>query len=772
MKKTLTIIAVIINCKLSILNCTAQTLTPKANPTSGGYSTGGGNTLSWTMGETFTTALSGGSNVLYQGEQQPYKRPTSVISGTYAICAGATSGNISITLTGVPPWNLTYTDGITPVTVTGIMASPYTFTVSPASTKTYAVSALSDINLVAEPAGRIGSALVTVNQLPVGSASAQVICDGGTSNVALTGGSTYTWTSSVTYGSVSGSSASGSGSPIAETLHNTSGTHGVVTYTVIPTSAAGCVGSSFTVNVTVGAIPTSPVVAGPNSVCGLTSAAYSATSTDATSYTWIAPAGLTITHGQGTPAITISIPGGTVGTTFTITATNACGTSPASNYIVTKKPQPAVAINGPVSLCGATTAAYNVSPVYGATSYTWLLPAGITMLSGAGTNSITVNVAGPFITGALGVYAVNGCGYVVGPSLTVYGAKPIAPNTLSGPANICGLTTAAYSTSVSTGASGYLWTVPPSMTIITGQGTSNITVSISNFTTGSISVAGTSECGTGLARTVALSVAATAPGTITGPTVTCGISTAAYSIAAVAGATGYNWTLPTGMFVTGGQNTTAITVSITNPPTGYVNVTANNGCANSTARTLTITKSSAIPGAITGPATGVCALGTAAYSIAAVSGATSYNWYLPSGMLLTSGGGTTRITVNSAATVSGTLKVNSQNACGTSGTTSMAISCANPIAMNSIEDKENSFSLYPNPATNEFTIEVTSNAVNNLVVEVYDVLGNLLKHEIHQLSSGTEIMKTNIEDFRDGIYFVRVLDKENNILYTQRVIKQ
>ena len=33
-------------------------------------------------------------------------------------------------------------------------------------------------------------------------------------------------------------------------------------------------------------------------------------------------------------------------------------------------------------------------------------------------------------------------------------------------------------------------------------------------------------------------------------------------------------------------------------------------------------------------------------------------------------------------------------------------------------------------------------------------------------------MKTNIEDLREGIYFVRVLDNENNVLYTQKVIKQ
>ena len=58
---------------LSVFNfAQAQSLAPNANVTSGGYFTGGGASLSWTMGETFNTTLQGGSKMLSQGEQQPY----------------------------------------------------------------------------------------------------------------------------------------------------------------------------------------------------------------------------------------------------------------------------------------------------------------------------------------------------------------------------------------------------------------------------------------------------------------------------------------------------------------------------------------------------------------------------------------------------------------------------------------------------------------------------------------------------------------------------
>jgi hypothetical protein len=64
-------------------------------PASGGYSTGGGNSLSWTLGQPFNNTLSNGSK-LSQGEQQPEVQIfTNALSGA-SFCAG---GSVSVPFT-------------------------------------------------------------------------------------------------------------------------------------------------------------------------------------------------------------------------------------------------------------------------------------------------------------------------------------------------------------------------------------------------------------------------------------------------------------------------------------------------------------------------------------------------------------------------------------------------------------------------------------------------------------------------------------------------
>ena len=118
-----------------------------------------------------------------------------VLTGTAAICNGV-STPMSIALTGVAPWSVTYTDGTTPVTVTGIMTSPYTFSVSPNVTTTYSITALSDSRCTATPNDISTRATVTVNRNTAVMTGTSPICRGGSGeiSVALTGPTPWTFT--------------------------------------------------------------------------------------------------------------------------------------------------------------------------------------------------------------------------------------------------------------------------------------------------------------------------------------------------------------------------------------------------------------------------------------------------------------------------------------------------------------------------------------------------------------------------------------------------
>ena len=104
--------------------------------------------------------------------------PTATISGGGAVCAGGTLPNVSIILTGTPPWTLTYSNGvdqspITETTITGINSNPYV--ISGAAEGTYKVIALSDANCA--DSSFSDSAMVTVYPLPtVDAGLPQTIC--------------------------------------------------------------------------------------------------------------------------------------------------------------------------------------------------------------------------------------------------------------------------------------------------------------------------------------------------------------------------------------------------------------------------------------------------------------------------------------------------------------------------------------------------------------------------------------------------------------------
>jgi hypothetical protein len=473
----------------------------------------------------------------------------------------------------------------------------------------------------------------------------------------------------------------------------------VYTYTVAAVSpcAIDATASITLLNGTLGV--SAGAITGSSTVCAnSTGNAYSISSlAGATNYDWSLPSGATIVSGQGTASVVVEF--GSISGDVSVIASNSCGATNASTLAVSLNviPSAATIINTPINQCaGSTGNVYSISAVSGATSYTWTVSGtGWSLASGQGTTTATVAIGTG--TGSVSVVASNSCG---SSSSTSTGAiipstVPLAPTNIIQPSSQCAGTSGnVYSISAVAGATSYNWSVTGAgWSIASGQGTTQVQVTIGSVS-GTISVTASNSCGTSSATStgaIAPGTAPSSPSPILQPTNLCAGSTGnIFSISAVAGATNYTWSVSgSGWSLTAGQGSTFATVTIGSGP-GTVSVSASNTCGSSLAiSTGTIVPSTApsAPSAIN-LSTNQCAGSTGnVYSIAPVSGATSYTWSVSgSGWAITGGQGTTSATVTIGNGI-GSVVVVASNICGFSGTTSTGtiipnVAPTSPIAIN------------------------------------------------------------------------------------------
>ncbi len=343
-------------------------------------------------------------------------------------------------------------------------------------------------------------------------------------------------------------------------------------------------------------------ISGPSVQCMAVvtgSATFSTSSVfDATGYSWTVPNGMIIVSGQGTTSIFVTwapqaVSNGIIGS-ISVTANNSCGAGPASslavdiNYTAPVRPS---SISGPTKLCPGDNGVYSVAPVARASSYVWTLPAGMSIISGTGTNVITVDVNGAYLGGVVSARAANNCGQSPNRDRSVTVSVPAASASISGPATgVCGASGVVYSAAAVVSATGYNWSAPAGATIMSGQGSISITVDFDGaYAGGNVSVNATNSCGTGAARNLNVSGAPGLPGVIAGDITICpGQSGVAYGVATVTGAASYLWSLPGGTTITSGQGTKDILATWgTNPASGLnLSVNASNGCGTSANRVL------------------------------------------------------------------------------------------------------------------------------------------------------------------------------------------
>lgn len=464
-------------------------------------------------------------------------------------------------------------------------------------------------------------------------------------------------------------------------------------------------------------------IAGSTKICsGQGSVTYYVASVwNAFSYTWSVPPGAMIKSGQGTSSITVTF--GSSSGSVCVTADNACGTSSQGCTAVTVDPNPAIgaigAISGSHDVCAnQSLITYSIPAVAGATNYAWTVPAGATITSGQGTNTIVITYATS--GGDVCVTASNTCSSSkqVCIKINVSPSAPSIPGVISGPTTVCsGQSHTNYSVASVANATNYTWTVPSGAVINSGQGTNSVTITFQG-TGGSICVSAGNACGTSLGTCLGITVdpnpTVDTLKVINGPQSVCENQTnIIFSVGAVNGATTYSWTVPASASITAGQGTRTIEVTFAST-NGNVCVTASNSCSSSEQECIPVSISSiapGIPGTITGPTTICKGAEDIKYSVAAVANATNYNWTVPSGATITAGQSTTTVTVT-FGTISGNVCVSAGNACGTSLGSCRAITLDTHGAVGKIDPISGPSEVCANQSGIKFYVNAVSNATN------------------------------------------------------------
>ncbi|MCX6172669.1 MAG: T9SS type A sorting domain-containing protein, partial [Flavobacterium sp.] len=214
-------------------------------------------------------------------------------------------------------------------------------------------------------------------------------------------------------------------------------------------------------------------------------------------------------------------------------------------------------------------------------------------------------------------------------------------------------------------------------------------------------------------------------------------------------------------------------------------VKAVNGVGSSSTKPLTVTAGLPSAVATVGGSTSVCNRSQGYdYTITAPVGATEYTITAPVGSTVSSVNGVQGATNNILTTTdltfkvvySGTaafpatdktLSIRSGNVFGPA-TTAKAITltkvatCPQAKAEMASPEMVSEVSIYPNPARDNFNLELTTSVASEMSMTIYSMNGATVRTKNIQLSEGNNVINEDISSLANGIYFVRFNNPTNN----------
>lgn len=420
---------------------------------------------------------------------------------------------------------------------------------------------------------------------------------------------------------------------------------------------------------------------GPSDVCENSSGVtYSVpVIANATSYNWTLPSGFTITSGNGTRTIVVSIADNAVSGPVTVSGSNSCGTGNPTVKQLTVNQRPSPTISGPLTACSGTTG-HTYTTQSGMNNYTWTISAGGTIVSGAGTSFITVswNTAGNQSV-SVNYQNTGGCAAITPASYAVtVNPRPVV--TVSGP-NSCCINSSGNVYTTQSGMTDYQWTISAGGTITAGGTSTSNTATVSWNTTGaktvSVNYANANDCSGLTAGVQNVNVNPLPVPTVGGPASVC-VNSTGNVYTTQSGMTNYLWTVSTGGTIVGANNASSVNITWNSTGSQSVSVTYKNGngCTAASPTTYTVNVNARPSPTITGPAS-ACA-GTSGHVYSTQTSMTNYQWSLTSGGTIMSGQGTASVTVTWNAGGPQTVYVNYSNASNCNASTAAAF----PVTIN------------------------------------------------------------------------------------------
>jgi hypothetical protein len=720
-----------------------------------------------------------GSSTSYTYTVNP--TPTVNAISNQAVCNGATASGITL---GSPVSGTSYawvnntpsiglsasgTGDIPAFTATNTTTDPVTATVTITPTANTCIGIDRTFNITVNPTPWLTSALSLAD-----------ICDLATVNytpASATVGTTYAWVRPSIVDINLGSAASGSGA-ISEQLNNTSNAPVLVTYNY--TLSANSCSNTQQVTVVVNPTPTVNAISSYEICHNAPAAAITvAGPVSGTTFDWTntdPSIGLAVSGTGDIPAFTATnTTTDPVTATVTITPTaNSCvGINRTFNITVNPTPWLTSTLVAP-AICEGTQFGYTPTSATAGTTYTWSRAAIADINNGAGGSGtagvsevLNNNNANPVVVTYNYQLTANGCTNSQDVKVTV-NPLPVLSSTLTD--SVCSEGLYAYTPASATNGTAFSWTRAgvTGITPATGTGNGNISETLTNTTNGNIKVnyvytLAANGCSNNQTLGVMVNSMPAPPVISIMPSNAVCDNTMYQNFGtttpAVKGAY-YTWTADNATVWASGDKGEHAIVNFTEPGTAVVTLNSNypnSGCTNSSSYTVTVSENEAEePKVAFYNGHFVCLLNKAetyrwgydekeTLDSAMITGETNQNYYNPTPDLETK-----------YYWVMTTKEGCSQKAYFNK-----------PTTVGTVASRDEVVKLYPNPATEMVTIEVSANRSLEASVKLFDLTGKALK-TIPVSGTKTQV---GVGELTPGIYFIGYY-QEGKRVATLKFIKQ